>query len=78
MNDIREFQTGQFMQMNVFPGSDYPWKSVKRYLKTIDSDVKSASELSSNRVGTVHVEKDDTYLIMEGMECALTGIVQNM
>ena len=78
MNDTRKFQTGQFMQLNVFPGSDYPWKSVKRYLKTMGSDVKSASELSSNQVGTVHVEKDDTYLITEGTECAPTRIVKKM
>ena len=78
MNDTREFQTGQFMQMNVFPGSDYPWKSVKRYLKTMGSDVKSASDLLCNKAGTVHVEMDNTYLITEGMECAPTGVVKKM
>ena len=78
MNDTGEYQADQFMQMSVFPGSDYPWKSVKRYLKTMGSDVKSASELSSNQVGTVHVEKDDTYLITEGTECAPTRIVRKM
>ena len=78
MNDTGEFQAGQFMQMSVFPGSDCPWKIVKRYLKTMGSDVKSASELSSKQAGVVHVEKDDTYLITEGTECAPTRIVKKM
>ena len=66
------------MQMSVFPGSDCPWKIVKRYLKTMGSDVKSVSEHSSKQVGVVRVEKDDTYLITEGTECAPTRIVKKM
>ena len=78
MNDTKTFQRNPYMQISVFPGSDYPWKSVKRYLKTMGSDVKSASDLSSNQAGTVHVEKDDIYLITERTECAPTGLVRKM